>query len=96
MKTRTYNKNLCVTKLTSSNRLVGKRLVDTDNNRHGKIVDYIKVNNVKLFGNEHQSIGIPLFNDGTYCMYTMRAWGGLMASMWGGDYLDWYTKELKE
>ena len=53
---------------------------------------------VRMNGDQHQNApnGIPVFSDGTYALYSMRAWGGLMAEVWSEidgknySYLDFY------
>lgn len=66
-----------------------------DDERYQLIIEYIKEHGLKFCGDEHQSDnfnGIPLFNDGTISVYTMREWGWIMAEVWGGTYIDWYLK----
>ena len=53
---------------------------------------------VRINGNQHQNglNGIPVFSDGTYMLYSMRAWGALMAEVWSEidgrnyNYMDFY------
>jgi len=60
--------------------------------------NYLIINKVKICGDEHQSGFIPLFDDGVILLYSYRAWGALMAEIWGEidgvnyDYMDFYIK----
>jgi hypothetical protein len=63
-----------------------------DDTRHQLVVEYVTKHQIKAAGDTHQEDFIPLFNDGSVALYTMRAWGSLMSEIWGGDYLDWYVE----
>lgn len=67
--------------------------------------DYIIENNIKRGGDWHQNSesGVPLFSDGTVAIYSYRAWGDLMAAIWGDidgepySYMDFYMdRRIKE
>jgi len=46
-------------------------------------------------GPDHQNCRIPVFSDGTYALFSFRAWGDLMAAVWSEyentdySYLEW-------
>jgi len=55
--------------------------------------------NIRITSREHQSRvdpGVPFFSDGTALLFTMRAWGDLMAAIWSTEenedywYMDFY------
>lgn len=60
--------------------------------------NYLKENKIKICGDEHQESLIPVFDDGVILLYSYRAWGALMAEIWGEidrvnyDYMDFYIK----
>lgn len=65
--------------------------------RHEAVKSYIKEHGLMFYGEDHQTdsfCGVPLFNDGSVVTYTMRAWGAMMAEVWGGTYIDFYIKDL--
>lgn len=49
-------------------------------------------------GDQHQNgpLGVPVFSDGTYASFSLRAWGDLMAAIWSEQedvdysYMDFY------
>ena len=53
---------------------------------------------IRYTGAEHQNAedGCPVFEDGTSCTFSYRAWGDLMAAIWSSDenkdyhYMDFY------
>lgn len=47
---------------------------------------HIVENGIRNGGFWHQAEGIPQFSDGVYLFLSMRAWGDLMAAIWGGHY----------
>lgn len=47
---------------------------------------HLVANNIRRGGRWHQSQGIPQFSDGSYMYFSQRAWGDLMAAIWGGHY----------
>ena len=73
-------------------------LTKKENNHEEKyyetLLKYIKENNIKFSGEEHQHIkeGVPLFDDDTVSLFSFRGWGGIMAQVWGGNYMDFYMK----
>lgn len=54
-------------------------------------------NKIKISGRQHQEEDyIPLFSDNTVGVFSLRAWGGLMAAVWSEEenkdysYMDFY------
>jgi len=68
-----------------------ERVADTEEDRQRLecLRAYIEANDVRNGGSWHQrGGGIPRFSDGTYIYLSQRAWGDLMAAIWGGTYCD--------
>ena len=40
---------------------------------------------VRRGGDWHQTEGMPVFDDGTHAMFSMRAWGDLLAAIWSTE-----------
>lgn len=57
-----------------------------DRERLEALKAYIVENELRRGGWWHQREGIPKFSDGSMLYLSMRAWGDLMAAIWGGDY----------
>lgn len=87
--------NLEIVKFITYDQMIAKGYRNCDElskTHHLLVVEYVKDNEIKICGDVHQKRYIPLFNDGTVAMYTMRAWGKMMAEVWGGTYIDWYLE----
>lgn len=63
------------------------------------VMNEIRKRGFKFGGNYHQygEFGCPVLSDGSIFMVSMRHWGGIMATVWGGgDYCDYAWGNVNE
>jgi len=63
---------------------------DSSGPEHEKLLgEAIKAQGLKFTGETHQEKCCPVFDDGNTMLFSCRAWGEVMAGVWGGSYVDW-------